>query len=57
MTRFKLVIEYDGCGFVGWQRQENGLGVQQSFEDAVFSFSGEKPRVLVLDGQTRAFMH
>ena len=45
MARFKLTIEYDGCGFVGWQRQKNGLGVQQSFEDAVFAFSGENARV------------
>ncbi len=56
MTRFKLVIEYDGCGFVGWQRQENGLGVQQSFEDAVFSFSGEKPRVFGA-GRTDSGVH
>lgn len=42
MTRFKLVIEYDGGPFVGWQRQENGPSVQQALEDAVFAFSGER---------------
>jgi tRNA pseudouridine38-40 synthase len=56
MTRFKLIIEYDGCGFVGWQRQENGLGVQQSFEDAVFAFSGEKPTVFGA-GRTDSGVH
>lgn len=56
MTRFKLIIEYDGCGFVGWQRQENGLGVQQSFEEAVFAFSGESPRVLAA-GRTDSGVH
>ena len=56
MTRFKLIIEYDGCGFVGWQRQENGLGVQQSFEDAVFAFSGENPRVFGA-GRTDSGVH
>ncbi len=35
MPRFKLTIEYDGAGFVGWQRQENGLSVQAAVEDAV----------------------
>jgi len=42
MTRFKLVIEYDGGPFVGWQRQENGPSVQQALEEAVFAFSGER---------------
>jgi tRNA pseudouridine38-40 synthase len=41
MPRFKLTIEYDGGPFVGWQRQENGLSVQQALEDAIAAFSGE----------------
>jgi tRNA pseudouridine38-40 synthase len=41
MPRFKLVIEYDGGPFVGWQRQENGRSVQQAIEEAVTAFSGE----------------
>ena len=41
MTRFKLTIEYDGSGFVGWQRQENGLSVQQALEEAIVEFSGQ----------------
>ena len=32
MTRFKLTIEYDGAPFVGWQRQDNGMSVQQALE-------------------------
>lgn len=34
MPRYKLTIEYDGTPFVGWQRQTNGLSVQQAIEDA-----------------------
>lgn len=41
MPRFKLTIEYDGSGFVGWQRQENGLSVQQALEEAIAGFSGQ----------------
>jgi len=29
MTRWKLTLEYDGGPFVGWQRQANGVSVQQ----------------------------
>ena len=45
MPRYKLTIEYDGTPFVGWQRQDNGLSVQQVLEDAVFAFSGDEVRV------------
>jgi tRNA pseudouridine38-40 synthase len=31
----KLTIAYDGTNYVGWQRQTNGLSVQQVIEDAV----------------------
>lgn len=41
MPRFKLTIEYDGSGFVGWQRQENGLSVQQALEESIAEFSGQ----------------
>ena len=42
LPRFRLKIEYDGRGFIGWQRQDNGLGVQHALEDAVFQFSSER---------------
>lgn len=42
MPRYKLVIEYDGGGFTGWQRQANGLAVQQVLENAVFGFCGDR---------------
>jgi tRNA pseudouridine38-40 synthase len=32
MPRYKLTIEYDGTGYVGWQRQANGLSVQEVIE-------------------------
>jgi tRNA pseudouridine38-40 synthase len=35
VPRFKLTIEYDGTAFVGWQRQANGLSVQEVLEIAV----------------------
>ncbi len=45
MPRYKLTLEYDGTGFVGWQHQANGLSVQEAVERAVEGFSGERVRV------------
>ena len=41
MPRYKLTIEYDGSGFSGWQRQENGPSIQQILEEAVFALTGQ----------------
>ena len=35
VLRYKLVIEYDGTPFVGWQRQKDGLSVQEVLEKAL----------------------
>ncbi len=34
IQRWAVKIEYDGTGLVGWQRQDNGLSVQQILEEA-----------------------
>ncbi|MEZ5893944.1 MAG: tRNA pseudouridine(38-40) synthase TruA [Parvularculaceae bacterium] len=41
MPRYKLIIEYDGADFVGWQRQDNGPSIQGALEDAIKGFCGE----------------
>ncbi len=41
MTRYRLLVEYAGAGFVGWQRQDNGPSVQAAIEAAVERFCGE----------------
>ena len=42
MPRFKLILEYDGAPFVGWQRQENGLSVQEALDGALFAMTTER---------------
>jgi tRNA pseudouridine38-40 synthase len=51
-----MTIEYDGRGFVGWQRQDNGPSVQQALEEAVTRFCGEAAR-LHGAGRTDAGVH
>ena len=56
MPRYKLIIEYDGGPFVGWQRQANGPSVQQAIEEAIAAFSGETV-VVKGAGRTDAGVH
>ena len=45
MPRYKLTVEYDGTGFVGWQYQGDGRSVQEALERAIERLSGERVRV------------
>jgi tRNA pseudouridine38-40 synthase len=56
VTRYQLVVEYDGGGFVGWQRQDNGRSIQQALEEAVAKFCGETVTVHGA-GRTDAGVH
>lgn len=56
MPRYKLLIEYDGTPYSGWQWQENGLAVQQVLETAIEAFAGHKVR-LFCAGRTDAGVH
>lgn len=56
LTRFRLLLEYDGGPFVGWQRQENGPSVQGALEEAGFRLCGETCAA-VAAGRTDAGVH
>jgi len=56
MARYRLVIEYLGSAFVGWQHQENGLSVQQALEEAIFRYCGERLRTTAA-GRTDSGVH
>jgi len=56
MARYRFTLEYDGAGFVGWQRQINGLSVQQAIEEAIHKFTGETPTAISA-GRTDSGVH
>lgn len=56
MARFKLIIEYDGTPFSGWQRQADRISVQQALEEAIERFSGEAAKTQAA-GRTDAGVH
>jgi tRNA pseudouridine38-40 synthase len=56
MRNFKMVIEYDGTGYSGWQRQPNDRSVQEVLENAIRAVTGESVRVTGA-GRTDAGVH
>ena len=56
MKRFKLIIEYDGTNYCGWQIQKNDRSVQGEIEKAIFSMTAQKA-VLKASGRTDAKVH
>jgi len=53
---YKLTIAYDGTVYAGWQRQQNGISVQQLLEEALARLAGGPVRVHG-SGRTDAGVH
>ena len=56
MKRILLTVEYDGTAYAGWQRQINGLAVQQVLEEALASACGH-PVTVTGSSRTDAGVH
>ena len=53
MRNIKLLIQYDGTNYLGWQVQAQGLTVQGTLEEKLTLLTGEKiPSALVPEGRT-----
>jgi len=56
MRNLKLILEYDGTAYHGWQRQANGLSIQQVLEEKIAVMTGETVKVIG-SGRTDAGVH
>jgi tRNA pseudouridine38-40 synthase len=56
LTRYRIVVEYDGTPFAGWQKQENGSSVQGELEAALLKLDGA-PVLVHGAGRTDAGVH
>jgi tRNA pseudouridine38-40 synthase len=56
MRTLKIVLAYDGSGFVGWQRQPDGVSIQGLLEEALAPIEG-RPVTVVGAGRTDAGVH
>ena len=52
----KLILEYEGTNYHGWQVQENSVTIQQKVEEAIYKLTGETVR-LTGAGRTDAGVH
>ena len=52
-----MKLEYDGTGFVGWQRQDNGISLQQVLEEAAAKLNRGAPVASIIAGRTDSGVH
>jgi len=56
LRNIRLLLEYDGTDYHGWQRQRGDLSIQQVLEEALERLTGEK-MPLIGSGRTDAGVH
>lgn len=54
--RIRMTVAYDGTRYAGWQRQKNGIAVQQRLEEAFYTLFHETV-VVDASGRTDAGVH
>lgn len=56
MRNIKIIIEYDGKNFAGWQSQPDKISIQSEIEKAIKEITGEDVE-LIASGRTDAGVH
>lgn len=57
VRNIKLVLEYDGSAFHGFQRQPNRISIQETLENALTRLLGSKTKIGAASGRTDAGVH
>jgi tRNA pseudouridine38-40 synthase len=57
MTKWALKLEYNGTAFVGWQRQDSGLSLQEVLEQAATNLNKGAPVSSIVAGRTDSGVH
>lgn len=52
----KLILEYDGTNYSGWQKQPDAKSIQETLENAILKITGEKVN-LIGSGRTDSRVH
>lgn len=55
--RIRLIVEYDGTAYSGWQRQSNAVSVQQKLEESLRKLTSENELYVVGASRTDAGVH
>ncbi len=45
VRNIKIIIEYDGTNYSGWQRQNNAITIQEKIEHAIYAITGEETQI------------
>ena len=53
-VKFALLIEYDGNNLIGWQKQNEGISVQGSLEEAAKNIFNQEFEILKLEAKPGA---
>ena len=56
IKNFKIIVEYDGSSYCGWQRQNNDPTIQETIEQALMKMTDQKISVIG-SGRTDAGVH
>jgi tRNA pseudouridine38-40 synthase len=57
VTNWALQLEYNGTAFVGWQRQDSGLSLQEVLENAAANLNKGAPVASIVAGRTDSGVH
>lgn len=57
MDHWRITLAWDGAGFLGWQRQPQGMTIQQAVEEALAAVLGGQMVTVTASGRTDSNVH